>query len=230
MGKHTARTAYSVAAAAGAVLIASITLLAPWEYPGTASTTIRDDGVDSLAFLTLYAAGLVDDGARSRLPAEVQRAMGGEPFEFMTGLCSTVFCGGNYRIRGWDHESYLRSVGGDLVDACGEAYDRFVEGHARMAQGAFQKDYMGLCTSSWSTQVLDRMLENMLDVMMPDRCGDSLGAGWFINAIGEVEPASPPSVSGSWPLFACLGLNDSPYPPFVTLQNSPLDELNLLHQ
>lgn len=230
MGEHTTRTAYSVAAAAGTALAVSVALLAPWEDPGAALAQIRDDDGDTLAFLVLYAAGLGDDGARSRLPAEVQRAMGGTPFAFMTGLCSPVGCSSHYKISGWDHESYLRSVGGDLADTCGEAYGKFVEGNARITPGAFQRDYMRLCTASWSTQVLDRMLGNMLDVVIPDRCGDSIGAGWVINAIGEVVPTMPSSVGESWPLFFCLGLNDSPYPPFVTLQNSPLAELHLLHQ
>jgi len=217
MGKHTARPAHSITVAAGAVLAVAVALLAPWEDPGASPPMARDDDGDTLEFLALYAAGLGDGGARSRLPAAVQEAMGGSPFVYQYSPChSGRGCTSVMRHGiGWDHESYLRSVGGDLGDVCAEGYDRFARGEERIAPGALREEYMELCTRSCAeprelcrgslpTDLLDAKFGHMLRVQIPESCPGEIGPGWVLNADNYVElPSADPAHRT---LLGCMGL------------------------
>lgn len=176
-----------------------------------------------MAFLALYAAGLGDDGARSRLPASVQEAMGGSPFVFVYSDCfSDTACHSVLQHGiGWDHESYLRSVGGDLEGVCAEGYDKFAREEARVMPGALRGEYMELCTkscaadasacrASMSTHFLDEEFGHMLHVLIPRFCPDAIGPGWVLNADNYVELTSPSADPAPRSLGSCLGLRYGP--------------------
>lgn len=208
MGEHTARTAYTVTAAAGAALAVSVALLALWGGFGAAPPPPQDAGENTLAFLALYSAGLADDGARSLLPAPVQEAMGGMPFEFGYTTCypGRACVSLRHEGAGWDHESYLRSVGGNLAGVCDEGYGRFVRGEARVMPGALRDVYMKMCTASTPTYALDEKFVHMLHVMIPRLCPDAIGPGWVLNADNYVELPSPSADPAPRSLLFCMGL------------------------
>lgn len=145
--------------------------------------------------------------------------MGGSPFEFRYSDCLSDTGCRSVRQHGvgWDHESYLRSVGGDLEGVCKEGYDRFVRGEARVMPRALQGEYMEICTRSCAqdtpvcraslpTRLLDEKFWHMLHVLIPRLCPDAIGPGWALNADNYVELTSPSADPSPRSLLPCMGL------------------------
>jgi len=146
--------------------------------------------------------------------------MGGSPFEFAYSPCyhGRPCLSVRHHGVGWDHESYLRSVGGDLAGVCAEGYDRFAKGEARVMPGALRGEYMDLCTRSCApphasecraslpTHLLDAKFGHMLRVLIPESCPDEIGPGWILNANNFVELTSPSADPAPRSLLFCMGL------------------------
>jgi len=142
---------------------------------------------------SLYAMALDDAEMRSHLPAEIQRGMGKGQYKYIPRGYRGDYTGedGLRMHAGYDHESYLRSVGGDVTHACREAYGEFSAGVWWIRGDGYWPEFMDLCAELHTDRVTQHLNVNLASRLV-EGCREKIRWGWFVDDDGMLtNPLQP---------------------------------------